>query len=123
MSMVLKPMVKRIITPSEYERAKAALAARMNSGDLNRLNDPGDININTMVQSEGQPQTMQTANGGTTVISDMGLQHASATQQMIARAQVTGEVHQQTITHIGELVDRNPKETAAILRKWMSEAA
>lgn len=47
----------------------------------------------------------------------------SQTQEMINRAQATGEMHAQTIQHVGELVDRNPRETATILRQWLKEAA
>jgi flagellar M-ring protein FliF len=38
-------------------------------------------------------------------------------------AQVQGQVHAQSVHRVGELADRNPNETAAIVRQWLSEPA
>jgi flagellar M-ring protein FliF len=38
-------------------------------------------------------------------------------------AQIQGQVHAQSVHRVGELADRNPNETAAILRQWLSEPA
>jgi flagellar M-ring protein FliF len=38
-------------------------------------------------------------------------------------AQVQGQVHAQSVHRVGELAERNPNETAAIVRQWLSEAA
>jgi flagellar M-ring protein FliF len=38
-------------------------------------------------------------------------------------ATVQGQVHAQTVHRVGELADRNPNETAAIVRAWLSEPA
>jgi flagellar M-ring protein FliF len=48
---------------------------------------------------------------------------ANATAQMIDVAQVQGQVHAQSIHRVGELADRNPNETAAIVRAWLAEPA
>jgi len=45
----------------------------------------------------------------------------SATAKMIDIAQVQGQVHAQSILKVGELVDRNPHETATIIREWLHE--
>jgi flagellar M-ring protein FliF len=42
---------------------------------------------------------------------------------MIDVAQVQGQVHAQSVHRVGELADRNPNETAAIVRQWLSEPA
>jgi flagellar M-ring protein FliF len=42
---------------------------------------------------------------------------------MIDVAQVQGQVHAQSVHRVGELADRNPNETAAIIRQWLSEPA
>jgi flagellar M-ring protein FliF len=42
---------------------------------------------------------------------------------MIDVAQVQGQVHAQSVHRVGELADRNPSETAAIVRQWLSEPA
>ena len=43
------------------------------------------------------------------------------TAQMIDIAQVKGQVHAQSIQKVGELVERNPHETVAILRQWLHD--
>jgi flagellar M-ring protein FliF len=44
-----------------------------------------------------------------------------AAAQMIDVAQVQGQVHAQSVHRVGELAERNPNETAAIVRQWLSE--
>src|SRR3981189_2835029 len=48
---------------------------------------------------------------------------ANATAQMIDVAQVQGQVHAQSVHRVGELAERNPNETATIIRKWLTETA
>jgi flagellar M-ring protein FliF len=48
---------------------------------------------------------------------------ANGTAQMIDVAQVQGQVHAQSVHRIGELAERNPSETASIIRQWLSEPA
>ena len=47
----------------------------------------------------------------------------SRTATMIAVAQVQGQVHAQSVQKVGELADKNPNETAAIIRNWLNEEA
>jgi flagellar M-ring protein FliF len=42
---------------------------------------------------------------------------------MVDVAQVQGQVHAQTVHRVGELAERNPNETANIVRQWLSEPA
>ena len=46
---------------------------------------------------------------------------ASQTAQLIDVAQVQGQVHAQSVHRVGELAERNPNETAAIVRQWLSD--
>jgi flagellar M-ring protein FliF len=46
----------------------------------------------------------------------------NATAQMIDVAQVQGQVHAQSVHRVGELAERNPNETASIVRQWLSES-
>ena len=41
---------------------------------------------------------------------------------MIDMAQVQGQVHAQSMQKVGELAERNPNETVAIVRQWLQEA-
>jgi flagellar M-ring protein FliF len=62
-------------------------------------------------------------------LADAGAQAAAtgqnlipgATAQMIDVAQVQGQVHAQSVHRVGELAERNPSETASIIRQWLSE--
>ena len=47
----------------------------------------------------------------------------SATSKMIDIAQVQGQVHAQSVQKVGEIADRNPTETVAIIRSWLHESA
>jgi flagellar M-ring protein FliF len=47
----------------------------------------------------------------------------NAAASMIDVAQIQGQVHAQSVHRVGELAERNPNETAAIIRQWLSEPA
>jgi flagellar M-ring protein FliF len=47
----------------------------------------------------------------------------NATAQMLDVAQIQGQVHAQSVHRVGELAERNPNETASIIRQWLSESA
>ena len=47
-------------------------------------------------------------------------QHPDA---LIDIAQVQGQVHAQSVHRVGELAERNPNETATIVRQWLTETA
>jgi flagellar M-ring protein FliF len=47
----------------------------------------------------------------------------SRTSTMIDIAQVQGQVHAQSVQKVGDLADKNPNETAAIVRAWLHENA
>ena len=47
----------------------------------------------------------------------------SETAKMIDLAQVQGQVHAQSMEKVGELADKNPTETVAIIRTWLHENA
>jgi len=47
----------------------------------------------------------------------------STASQLIDVAQVQGQVHAQAVHRVGELAERNPNETASIVRQWLAEEA
>jgi flagellar M-ring protein FliF len=47
---------------------------------------------------------------------------ASQTAKMIDMAQVQGQVHAHSMQKVGELAERNPHETVAIVRQWLQDA-
>ena len=76
--------------------------------------------VKRILASEPVPASLPAlADGGT----DRQLLVPNATANMIDVAQVQGQVHAQSVHRVGELADRNPNETAAIVRQWLSEPA
>lgn len=47
----------------------------------------------------------------------------ATTNNMIDVATIQGQVHAQSVHRVGELADRNPNETASIVRAWLQEPA
>jgi len=47
----------------------------------------------------------------------------AAIPSLIDVAQVQGQVHAQSVHRVGELDERNPNETATIVRQWLTEPA
>jgi flagellar M-ring protein FliF len=45
------------------------------------------------------------------------------TASAIDVATVQGQVHAQSVHRVGELAERNPNETVAIIRQWLTEPA
>jgi flagellar M-ring protein FliF len=90
---VIRPMVRRIITPEEPGQPVTALAGPA-SGDA--------------AAGEGSEQPSLPPN---------------QTANMIDIAQVQGQVHAQSVQKVGELAQRNPQETVSIIRQWLHESA
>lgn len=114
---VMRPLVRRVIS-----QEGGNISMSMGGGSQN-------MNENGANQAGGtQVQYVQTQQPNGQIITQqsnlVNAMHASSqTQDMISQAQVTGEAHQMAIKHVGELVERNPGETATIIRKWIKEAA
>jgi flagellar M-ring protein FliF len=95
--MVIRPLVKRII-------ADEVAAPAAGGGMLPAIAD-------------SSPQA-GAAGGGPNLLPGI-----NNTAQLIDVAQVQGQVHAQSVHRVGELAERNPNETAAIIRQWLSEPA
>jgi flagellar M-ring protein FliF len=95
--LVVRPLVRRIVTPEESRPAtdKAPAAASL---------DP------TVAAAVGE-------NG------ELAALPPSQTSQMIDIAQVQGQVHAQSLEKVGELAQKNPQETVSIIRQWLHESA
>jgi flagellar M-ring protein FliF len=97
MFMVVRPLVKKVLASEEV----AALANAMSAPAIED-------------QSGGQA-----AGGQPGALPGTG----SSTAHLIDVAQVQGQVHAQSVHRVGELAERNPNETVAIVRQWLSESA
>jgi flagellar M-ring protein FliF len=91
--MVIRPLVKRILADEQ-------VAAAASEGALPAITDGSN----------------QQAAAGQSLVPGV-----NSTAQMIDVAQVQGQVHAQSVHRVGELAERNPNETAAIIRQWLSE--
>jgi len=96
---VVRPLVRKIITP---DKPGTRLTDGTAAGGL-LPGAPGNPNV-------------ELVSGETIAISNH-------TSNMIDIAQVQGQVHAQSVQKVGELADRNPHETVAIIRQWLHEAA
>jgi flagellar M-ring protein FliF len=67
-----------------------------------------------------------TSTGGPNVSlvgGDTSVNISNRTSAMIDIAQVQGQVHAESVKKVGELAERNPNETVAIIRTWLHESA
>jgi len=95
--LVVRPLVRRIVTPEE---PKALTAQGGAAGEF----APGTIDA--IAASDVDP-------------SKAG--EPSVAAKMIDIAQIQGQVHAQSVQKVGELADKNPEETVSIIRHWLHE--
>jgi flagellar M-ring protein FliF len=102
--LVIRPLVKRILAsevPPQLTR----------DGDLPALTDGSGGAMGVAGATSGAPGQMLIPGG------------PNSTAQLIDVAQVQGQVHAQSVHRVGELAERNPNETANIVRQWLTEPA
>jgi flagellar M-ring protein FliF len=92
--MVIRPLVKRILTAEVIPALSEGMAPALADGS---------------------------AHGGEAGLLGQPLLPSSNTNALIDVAQVQGQVHAQAVHRVGELAERNPNETASIVRQWLSE--
>jgi flagellar M-ring protein FliF len=83
---------------------------------------PGQPGVNVTGRSGG---SITNAGGPNVSIvgGDASVAISNRTSAMIDIAQVQGQVHAQSVQKVGELADKNPNETVAIIRSWLHEQA
>jgi flagellar M-ring protein FliF len=96
--LVVRPLVRRILAPDQPMPPQAVIAAALAGGDV---------------------QSAIAAGANADDIKGVPSQAA----KMIDIAQVQGQVHAQSVQKVGELADKNPNETVAIIRSWLHEKA
>jgi flagellar M-ring protein FliF len=92
--MVIRPLVKRILAAEVIPALTEAMAPSLADGSAHG--------------AEGSGQALLPNN---------------QTNALIDVAQVQGQVHAQAVHRVGELAERNPNETASIVRQWLAEEA
>jgi flagellar M-ring protein FliF len=95
--LVVRPLVRRIITPDTPRLALPAGA--LGADGL------------TAIAAAGAAEPADPAKAA----------EPSETAKMIDIAQIQGQVHAQSVQKVGELADKNPRETVSIIREWLHE--
>jgi len=125
---VVRPLVRRIITPegAELLRSAAAVGGAAVAGAIG-VAAPG-----VAINADGTPVTIEAQGGGITsgsgpnvsiVGGDEQVNISNRTSNMIDIAKVQGQVHAQSVQKVGELALNNPHEAVAIIRSWLHEDA
>ncbi|AMN44295.1 flagellar basal-body MS-ring/collar protein FliF [Rhodoplanes sp. Z2-YC6860] len=109
MLLVVRPMLRRIMTPEAQQQAAIAAAYPT----LTALGLPP-----AAIAATGAAGTAPAAEQ-----APLPPPPPSRTSAMIEIAQVQGQVHAQSVQKVGDLADKNPNETAAIVRAWLHENA
>ena len=108
--MVVRPLVRRILAPDEHT-LRALPAGSGFAGGL----DNGSAGLTR----EPSPGT----SAGLDSVQQLRPPDPNKTSQMIDMAQVQGQVHAQSVQKVGEIADKNPRETVSIIRQWLQESA
>jgi flagellar M-ring protein FliF len=102
--LVVRPLVRRIITPDERAAAPLPLSAPM--------------------MGDALPEAMMpTAAIAAETVDPAKAAEPSQTSKMIEIAQIQGQVHAQSVQKVGDLADKNPRETVSIIRQWLNDSA
>ncbi len=101
--MVVRPLVRRIITPESADAGKTGRSSVAGALGVNENNNNGPA--------------------VSVVSSEQKVAISNRTSEMIDIAQVHGQVHAKSVQKVGELADQNPHETVAIIRSWLHEDA
>ena len=101
--LVVRPLVRRIITADQPN--VAALPA---GGSAGEALPPSAIAAAAAI---GAPS-----------IDPAAAAEPSQTSKMIDIAQIQGQVHAQSVQKVGDLADKNPRETVSIIRQWLHES-
>ena len=111
---VMRPLVRRIVTPEGMQAAAGAAVA----GTIGANGPGGTI-------SGGGAGSITTAGGANISIvgSDESVAISNRTSAMIDVAKVQGQVHAQSVQKVGELAEKNPHEAVSIIRSWLHEDA
>jgi flagellar M-ring protein FliF len=125
----VRPMIRRIFTPEA--RAIGAGGVRTLVGPTGAVVGtvgPGGVVVPASggVHITGGHAGSITSTGGPNVSlvgGDEAVAISNRTSAMIDIAQVQGQVHAQSVQKVGELADKNPNETVAIIRGWLHENA
>ncbi|MEP7031580.1 MAG: hypothetical protein ABI830_11655, partial [Pseudolabrys sp.] len=138
--LVVRPLVRRIVTPEGMEPggplAAAAVAGGI-AGAIGTASVAGAMGFTgtagpNVTQGPGGSINYSGGNGSITntgganisiVGGDEAVAISNRTSAMIDVAKVQGQVHAQSVQKVGELAAANPQEAVSIIRNWLHEDA
>jgi flagellar M-ring protein FliF len=125
MFTVVRPLVRRIITPDGGDPRTASVvggaAVAGAIGVAPGAAAPGQITVTTTAST-----IENSTSGGPNVSivgSDEQIAISNRTSTMIDVAKVQGQVHALSVQKVGELAENNPHEAVSIIRSWLHEDA
>jgi len=117
MFMVVRPLVRRVITPEGVQPGQVmASAIAAPSAEAAAAGGMGITGVAGSITSTGGPNV-------SIVGGDEAVAISNRTSAMIDIAKVQGQVHAQSVQKVGELADKNPHEAVSIIRNWLHEDA
>jgi flagellar M-ring protein FliF len=125
----VRPMLRRIMTPAGGVAAAGGVRTLVGpTGAVVGTVGPGGVVVpasGAVNITGGQPGSITSTGGAhiSLVGGDEAVAISNRTSAMIDIAQVQGQVHAQSVQKVGELADKNPNETVAIIRTWLHEDA
>jgi flagellar M-ring protein FliF len=118
--MVVRPLVRRVITPEGAALAGAAGTAGVAGAVGQSVTGPGGMTI----AAAGQGSITESGGPSVSIVgSDEAVAISNRTSAMIDVAKVQGQVHAQSVKKVGELAEKNPHEAVSVIRSWLHEDA
>jgi flagellar M-ring protein FliF len=126
--LVVRPLVRRIVTPEGAVAGGAAVASPAAAAGVAgaigapraAASAPGGIAVTTSNPSNA---ITAAAAAASLVAAEEAAVISSRTASMIDVAKVQGQVHAQSVQKVGELAEQNPPEAVSIIRTWLHEEA
>jgi flagellar M-ring protein FliF len=116
MFMVVRPLVRRVITPDGVLPGQVMASAVVAPSAEAAAGGMGIPGVAGSITSTGGPNV-------SIVGGDEAVAISNRTSAMIDIAKVQGQVHAQSVQKVGELADKNPHEAVSIIRNWLHEDA
>jgi flagellar M-ring protein FliF len=124
--LVVRPLVRRIVTPDGTASDGAAVASAAGAaGVAGAIGAPRAAA--KAAPSNAGPSTNNAIAAASATASLVAAEEAAVvsnrTSAMIDVAKVQGQVHAQSVQKVGELAEQNPPEAVSIIRTWLHEEA
>ncbi|MDO9411993.1 MAG: flagellar basal-body MS-ring/collar protein FliF [Pseudolabrys sp.] len=127
--MVVRPLVRRIVTPDQLALGKAGaagvagVAGALGSGQVQFGPDGQPLQVADGSQGGSDSLTNTSGTNIAIVGGEDTVAISNRTSAMIDVAKVQGQVHAQSVQKVGELAEKNPHEAVSIIRSWLHEEA